>query len=137
MACRMREGGSEVTPSQRTRALRVALVGGMIEPLRLLLEDVLTDGGVRYELTSQPGGCDVVIVMVNGGEDLHVIAEAHALRADVPLLAVLPFGDDDLARRVLLGGAQGWFSLDTPLALLRASLDKLADLGRPADPEAD
>jgi hypothetical protein len=126
---------SEVTPSLKSRVLHFALVGDKIEPLKLLLQDVLTDSSVRYELTSQPGACDVVMVMVNWGEELHVIADARALAGDVPLLAILPFGDDGLAQRVLLGGAQGWFALDTPLALLSASLVKLADLGSPADDE--
>ena len=135
MACRLLAPGSEVTPSLKTRVLHLALVGDMIEPLRLLLEDVLTDTGVRYELTAQPGACDVVMVMVNWGEELRVIADARALAGDVPLLAILPFGDDGLAQRTLLGGAQGWFALDTPLALLSATLAKLASPGSTADDE--
>jgi hypothetical protein len=108
-------------------------MGDMIEPLKLLLEDVLADSGVRHELTARPGACDVALVMVSWGEELRAIADARALMGGVPLLAILPFGDEGLAQRVLLGGAQGWFALDTPLALLRASLATLADLGSPVD----
>jgi hypothetical protein len=136
MAYRLQAICSELTPSPKTRVLHLALVGDVIEPLKLLLEDVLTDSGVRYELTSQPGAYNVVIVMVNWGEELRVIAAARALAGDVPLLAILPFGDDWLVQRVLLAGAQGWYALDAPLDLLRASLVKLADLGSPADDEA-
>ncbi|MCC6748786.1 MAG: hypothetical protein IT371_14090 [Deltaproteobacteria bacterium] len=107
----------------------------MIEPLRLLLQDVLTDSGLRYELTSRPDACDVVIVLVNWGEEVRVLVDARARAGDVPLLAILPFGDDGLVERVLLGGAKGWFALDTPLVLLWESLVKLAGPG--ASPEAE
>ena len=119
LACRVHALRPEVTSPSKTRVLRLALVGDMIEPLRLLLEDVLTDSGLRHELTSLPGACDVVLVPVSWGDDLRVIADARALAGDVPLLAILPFGDDALAQRVLLAGARGWFALDTPLALFR------------------
>jgi hypothetical protein len=105
----------------------------MIEPLKRLLGDVLTESGVRYHLISQPGSCDVVLVMVSWGDDLRMIAEARALAGGAALLAILPFADDELAREVLLAGAQGWFALDAPLGLLRASLVELADLGAPVD----
>jgi len=136
MACRVQTHRSEVTPSPKTRALRLALSGGMIEPLKRLLGDVLTDSGVRHDLIAQPGACDVVMVMVSWGDDLRVIAEARALAGGAPLLAILPFADDELAQQVLLAGAQGWFALDTPLGLLRASLVKLADVGSPVGDEA-
>ena len=125
--------GSRLTHSLNTRVLRLALVGDVTEPLQHLFEDVLTDGGVRYEVSSEPDGCDVVIVMVNWGDDVRAITDACALAGDVPLLAILPFGDDVLAQRVLLAGAQGWFALDTSLALLRAELVELANLGSPTD----
>jgi hypothetical protein len=116
-----------MTPSQKTR-LHLALTGVNVEPLRLLLQDVLGDSGVPHEFTANARACDVVIVMVTWGEELAAIADARVLAGDVPVLAILPFGDDDLARRVLAAGAQSCFALGTPLALLRASLVKLADL---------
>jgi len=127
-----------VTLSLKARVLHLALVGEMIEPLRLLLEDVLTDSGLLYELTSQPRTCDLAIVMVNWGDERPVIAVARAaLAGDTPLLAILPFGDDGLAQRALLSGAQGWFALDTPLPLLLAALLELTALGAPVVDDAD
>jgi len=70
------------------------------------------------------------------GEELVLIAQARALAGDVPLLAILPFGDEELEQRVLLGGAQGWFSLDTPMALLLPALLKLSDPGSLVDGKA-
>ena len=116
-----------MAPSQKAR-LHLALAGIMIEPLKLLLADVLGDSGVPHEFTTKAGACDVVIVMVTWGEEVAAIADARALAGDVPVLAILPFGDDELAQRVLAAGAQSCFALGTPLALLRASLVKLADL---------
>lgn len=121
-----------VTPSLKKQVLRLALVA-MIEPVRRLLEDVLAEGGTRNELGAPPCACDVALVMVSWGDEHHAIADARALVGSAPILAILPFGDVGLAQRVLLGGAQDWFALDTPLALLQAVLLRL---GRPASPPA-
>jgi len=137
LACRLLALRCEVAPSMNLSVIHLTLVGDVIEPLKRLLEDVLTDSGGQYELTSEPGTGDVVIVLVNWGEEIRVIADARALAGDVPLLAILPFGDAELAQRVLRNGAQGWFALDTPLALFTASLDRLAGLGSPGSAGAD
>jgi hypothetical protein len=116
-----------VSMSLEKRVLHLALAGGFTEPLTLLLHDVLTSSGLRYELTPA-GVCDVAIVMVSWGEELHEIAAARALAGAAPLLAILPFDDEVMARRVVNLGAQGWFTLDAPLPQLLAVLVRLAGL---------
>ena len=136
MARRVQTHRPEMMRSSKTRVIHLGLAGEMIEALRNLLADVITDIGVRWARVSQPGACDVVLVMVSWGDELRAVEGARALAGDVPLLAILPFADDELAMYALLAGAQAWFALDTPLALLRASLLELADLGSPANNEA-
>jgi len=130
----MQPDGPALTHSLPTRVLHLALASGMIEPLRRLLEDIIADAGARFNLASRPAACDVVMVMVHFGDERHVIADARAMAGDVPLLAILPFADEGLARRVLLAGAQGWFALDTPLSQLSGALVELAG---PAAPDGD
>ena len=116
------------------RVVRVALLGEADEPLRRLLEDVLRDGSVRCELLpALTNGADVAVVMVTWGEEKLTIAAARAQAVDVPLLAILPFGDDRLVELVLKCGARAWYGLDSPLSLLRARLVELAGLDVPAD----
>jgi hypothetical protein len=120
-----------------TRILRLALLGEMGEPLRRLLEDVLRDGGVHYQLVQPPAAADAAVVMVTWGEEASLIAAAQAQAVGVPLLAILSFGDDLLAARVLSCGAQAWYALDSPLALLRARLVALAGHDAPTGGGAD
>ena len=70
--------------------------------------------------------------MVNWGEEARIIAAARAQAVGVPLLAILPFGDDRLAECVLRCGAQDWYALDSPLENLRARLVALAAHDAPA-----
>jgi hypothetical protein len=108
------------------------LLGEADEPLRRLLEDVLRDGVVRCELLpAQTTGADAAVVMVAWGEEVTTIAAARAEATDVPLLAILPFGDDRLVELVLGCGARSWYGLDSPLALLRSRLVALAGLDAP------
>jgi len=110
------------------RVFRVLMLGDVDEPLRRLLEDVLRDGRVRCELVAAPArGADAAVVMVLVGEEARMIAAACTQAAGVPLLAILPFGDDRLAERVLSCGAQAWFALDSHLPLLRTRLASLVD----------
>jgi hypothetical protein len=110
------------------------MLGDVDEPLRRLLEDVLRDGRVRCELVSAlAGGVDAAVVMVTWGDEVRMITAARAQAAGVPLLAILPFGDDRLAQRVLSCGAQAWFALDSHLPLLRARLAALVDRAAPLD----
>jgi hypothetical protein len=123
-----------VTMTSPARVLRLALLGAADEPLRQLLEDALRDGCVRCESVWAPaGGADVAVVMVNWGEEARIIAAARAQAVGVPLLAILPFGDDRLAESVLRCGAQDWYALDSPLENLRARLVALAAHDVPAE----
>jgi hypothetical protein len=116
------------------RAVRVALLGEADEPLRRLLEDVLRDGSVRCELVpALTTDADAAVVMVTWGEEARTIAVARTQAVGVPLLAILPFGDDRLVELVLSLGAGAWYGLDSPLALLRAKLVALAGFDAPAE----
>ena len=118
------------------RTVRVALLGEADEPLRRLLEDVLRDGVVRCELVpARATAADVAVVMVTWGEETSTIAAARTEAADLPLLAILPFGDDRLVELVLGCGARAWYGLDSPLALLRSRLVALAGLVAPEEAE--
>jgi len=109
------------------RVVRVALLGEADEPLRRFLEDVLRDGSVRCELVPElTSAADVAAVMVIWGEEKRMIAAARARAVGVPLLAILPFGDDRLVERVLRLGADAWYGLDSPLSHLRTRLVALA-----------
>jgi hypothetical protein len=116
------------------RVIRVALLGEADEPLRRLLEDVLRDGVGGCELVpAHDTVADAAVVMVTWGEEARTIAAARAEAADVPLLAILPFGDDRLVALVLSCGARAWYGLDSPLALLRSRLVALAGREAPAE----
>jgi hypothetical protein len=115
------------TMTSPARVLRLALLGAADEPLRQLLEDALRDGRIRCEFVWAPASsADAAVVMVTWGEEAHLIAAARAQAVGVPLLAILPFGDDRLAECVLRCGAQDWYALDSPLENLRARLVALA-----------
>jgi hypothetical protein len=118
-------------PYLQPRTLRLALIGDKIDALKLLLEDVLRDTGIRYELITAPSACDAIIVMVRMGAELREIADARALMGNGPLIAILPFSEESLIERVLLGGVQSWYALDTPLALLQLKLVKLSAVDSP------
>ena len=123
-----------ISPPQ---VFRIALLGAVDEPLRRLLEDVLRDSRVRCDLVRAPArGADAAVVMVTWGEEARMIAAARAQAVGVPLLAILPFGDDRLAESVLRCGAQDWYALDRPLANLRARLVALAAHDLPAESAA-
>jgi len=122
--------------SSTPRVIRVALLGEANEPLRRLLEDVLRDGVVRCELVpARTTVADAAVVMVAWGEEARTIAAARAEAADIPLLAILPFGDDRLVALVLSCGARAWYGLDSPLALLRSRLVTLASPDAPDEAE--
>ena len=111
------------------RVVRVALLGEADEPLRRLLEDVLHEGAVQCELVPAPSDtADAAVVMVSWGEEARTIAAARVQAPGIPLLAILPFGDDRLVELVLSCGARAWYGLDSPLSLLRARLVALAGL---------
>jgi len=115
------------------RVVRVALLGEPDEPLRRLLEDVLPDGSIRCELApALTSAADVAVVLVVWGEEKRTIEAARAQAVGVPLLAVLPFGDERLAATVLRCGVDAWYGLDSPLSLLRTRLVTLAGDGAPA-----
>ena len=126
-----------VTVTSTARVLRIALLGDVDEPLRRLLEDTLGGGRVRCEFVWAPADvADAAVVLVNWGEEARIIAAARAEAVGVPLLAILPFGDDRLAESVLRCGAQDWYALDRPLANLRARLVALAAHDLPAESAA-
>ena len=131
MACQLHIVFNVISPP---RVVRVALLGEADEPLRRLLEDVLRDGSVRCELVPELTiAADVAVVMVTWGEEDRLIAAARAQAVGVPLLAILPFGDDRLVELVLSRGAGAWYGLDSPLGVLRARLVALAGLDVPAE----
>ncbi len=84
-------------------------------PLTALLTDVLRDEGVRL---AAPGAAapDVVLALVGRTEALAPVLR----RAAAPVIVLLPFAEERLARRALELGARGCFALGRPLEELRA-----------------
>ena len=92
---------------------RAALLGADA-PLTALLADVLRDEGIH--LAAPGAAADVVLALVGRTEALAPVLR----RAAGPVIVLLPFAEERLARRALELGARGCFALGQPLAELRA-----------------
>jgi hypothetical protein len=108
------------------RAIR--LVGETDESLTALLRDVLHDLDVGVDVGGAGGRSPLlVLAIVNRADVAHALADARADAGGTPIVAVLPFADEDLARRSLSRGASACFSLDTPLGSLRELIVRLLE----------
>jgi len=107
-------------------AVRTVFVGGADEPLRGLLGDVFAEMGFALQRVPpwQPSP-HLVLAAVHARDVARVLAAAHDLAGGAPILALLPFSDDRLARRALEAGAHAWYALDTPLRFLREEIAAL------------
>jgi DNA-binding NarL/FixJ family response regulator len=114
----------------RYRPLRVVLLGAGQGRLRSMLEEALTQGRARCELVPPaPGEADIVVAVVRTDAAHETIAAARTIARQAPVIAVLPRCDEDLALQVLQRGAQGWYSVDAPMDLLRSMVVALAGGG--------
>jgi hypothetical protein len=116
----------------RFRPIRVVLLGAIEGPLRDGLAAALAQGNVRCELVppdSKP--IDVVLAVVRRGEAPGVLAAARSVAQRVPVVAILPVTDDQLAHDVLQCGANAWWPLDAPRDLLRSMVVVFAGGGPP------
>ena len=122
----------------RFRPIRVALLGAIDGLLRDALEATLAHGNVRCELVPpDPGRADVVLAVVRWGEAPGVLAAARSVAQRVPVVAILPATDEDLAHEVLQCGANAWWPLDAPRDLLRSMVLVFAGGGPPAGGHAN
>lgn len=106
---------------------RAALVGGDDPHLYRLLSDVLSEAQIELP-SAAPTKPDVVLTVIDGSSIDSVtacISTARDLAADAPVIALLPIGDDRLAKRCIQLGVQGCWALDTPLSLLGSLLTTL------------
>lgn len=93
--------------------------------LEALLRDVLRDIGIELRGSGEPcARPDVVLALVQRGDSVpRVLETAGAPRA--PVVLVLPFADERLARLGVELGARGCYALGTPLEELRRLLGAL------------
>jgi hypothetical protein len=93
--------------------------------LEALLRDVLGDLGIELRGPGEPcARPDVVLALVQRGDSMpRVLETAGAPRA--PVVLVLPFADERLARLGVELGARGCYALGTPLEELRRLLGAL------------
>lgn len=101
--------------------LRASFLGDREQALQLLLADILHELDVQVGMDEALGPADVVIVLVSGMELGQALSRARERAGGAPILAILPFADDRLERRVLAGGARACYALGTPLDRLRTS----------------
>jgi hypothetical protein len=122
----------------RFRPIRVVLLGAIEGPLRDALAVTLAHGNVRCELVPpDPGRADVVLVVVRWSDGPGAIAAARSVAQDVPVIAILPATDEQLAHDVLQCGANAWWPLDAPLDLLRSMVLVFASGGPPVGARAN
>jgi hypothetical protein len=116
------------------RPIRVVLLGVGKGRLASLLEAALTEGRTPCEFVPpNPGQADIVLAVVRRDEALEAIAAARAVAQRVPVIALLPQCDEDLALQVLQHGAQAWCPLDGPKDLLRSMVGALGGRDDPVD----
>jgi len=102
------------------------LIGGEDAHLHRLLSDVLAESGIELGAGSKPPDIVLAVVEGSGSEALSaLLSQARRVAGSSPIVALLPIGDDRLAKRSIQLGAHGCWSLDTPLSLLRSLISTL------------
>jgi len=109
------------------------LFHGLDESLAGLLSEMLADMGFESGFSGpellRP---DVVVVLVDRWEDAGgLIGSARAAHA-APVVALVPFFDDDLKRQALVAGADECCSLGEPLEALETVLQRITGQAREA-----
>ncbi len=102
--------------------LRAAFAGAAENELRAVLIDVLAD--LAIDLDDSGIRPDLVLAFIGRNDVEEVVAAACARGQGAPVIAVLPFFDDRLARRAHACGACGFWPLDTSTRELRRTLDQ-------------
>ncbi len=93
--------------------------------LEALLRDVLEDIGIELRGPGEPGARpDVVLALMQRGDSMPRVLETVGATA-APVVLVLPFADERLARQAVHLGARGCYALGTPLEGLRRLLLEL------------
>lgn len=117
---------------------RFAWVCGSDGPLSALLTDVLGEAGVSVVTGASPEDVDLILLHVSGPPALERIERlSHRERPQIPIVAVLPFADEELARSALNAGARVTYALGTPLSVLKTAIaHALASRAAPG-PERD
>ncbi len=122
---------SGTAPQERSAACarrRAVLVGEGGGPLVELLSDVLADVGVALSVddgdappaSGRGARPDLVLVVVDRNDIPGLLGRARAVASGAPVIAILPFHDERLERQVLASGADGLYSLDTPIERLKS-----------------
>lgn len=88
--------------------------------LRVLLADVLDELGLDLDLGDRGAGKLVLALVYVESMAACEALEAEVLRANVPVLALLPVMEERLCRRACERGAAACYALGTPLDNLRA-----------------
>lgn len=99
-------------------------MGGDDPQLFRLLSDVLSEAHIDLS-TRPPKHPDVVLTVIDGSSFDSVstcVSNARRIAELAPVIALLPIGDDRLAKRCIQLGVQGCWALDTPLSLLQSLL---------------
>lgn len=97
-----------------------AVLMGESDAFRALLVDVLLD--LRVELELHEGGTvrpDIVFAIVRQGDVFGVLELAKRAAFGAPIVAVMALGDERMAQRAALAGANVICALDGPLDSLR------------------
>ncbi len=90
--------------------------------LEALLRDVLSDIGIELRRPGEPcARPDVVLALVQRGDSMPRVLETAGAPCS-PVVLVLPFADERLARLGVELGARGCYALGTPLEELRRLL---------------
>jgi hypothetical protein len=101
------------------RTFTAAVLGAEEVAVRDLLRDGLDAVGVTT-LYAWPARGDVVLAFVDRGDPTEIVSLARGAARGAPVVAILPFLDDDLVRKASLAGAFACCSLARPLDELRA-----------------
>jgi hypothetical protein len=103
------------------RTFTAAVLGAEDVAVRDLLRDGLDVVGVTT-LYAWPARGDVVLAFVDRGDPTEIVSLARGAARGAPVVAILPFLDDDLVRKALLAGAFACCTLARPLDELRAAV---------------
>jgi hypothetical protein len=98
-----------------------AVLGAEEVAVRDLLRDGLDAAGVTT-LYSWPARGDVVLAFVDRGDPTEIVSLARGAARGAPVVAILPFLDDDLVEQALAAGAVACCTLARPLDELRAAV---------------